>query len=47
METSLEDDVYLAVPDNVHVIFSSILLGWIDDLCVHATYQVEGLEHRI
>ena len=47
METSLEDGIYLAVPYNVHVIFSSVLLGWIDDLCMHTTYQMEGLERRI
>ena len=47
METSLEDDFYLAVPNNVHVIFSFVLLGWIDNLCVHAAHQVEGLEHRV
>ena len=47
METSFEDDIYLAVLDNVSIVLGYLLFGRIDGPCVHTAYKVARLGHRV
>lgn len=47
METPFEDGVPLAMPDNVPIILSPLLFGWINDPRLYATYKGAALEYRI
>lgn len=42
----MEDGVHMAMPYDVHVIFSHFLLGRIDDPCVHTADTRGELEYR-
>ena len=35
----MEDGVFVAMPDDVHVILRVLLPSRVDDLCMHATHK--------
>lgn len=47
MEAPLEDDLHMAVPRHVHVVFGDAVHGRLDDTRVHAARAGEGMEHRL
>lgn len=44
METALEDGIYMAVPDHVHVVLRLFLSSRADHLCVYAAHKEGQLE---
>lgn len=47
METALEDGIYMAVPDHVHVVLRVFLFSRANRLCVYAAYKEGQLECRM
>lgn len=46
MAAKMEDDVHVAVPDHVHVVFGVFLFDRTDDLCVYATHPEGEMERE-